>query len=166
MADIDLFEYFEMGEAVGIIATFFVVLYYSRKQAKELSTDIETKVLNDLDDKLHGIAEMVIARPEVAEILDRESANQGSKEPVAMYVLYVYAHAFHMPQRGALRDNEWAGRIRSIRAAFRKGTIGEYWTTIEPENWFDHEFQDFINNEIVREVQSKAENVAKESKAE
>jgi hypothetical protein len=69
---------------------------------------------------------MAIARPEVAEILDRESANQGSKEPVAMYVLYVYAHAFHMRQRGVLSDNEWAGWIRSIRAAFRKGTIGEY----------------------------------------
>jgi hypothetical protein len=48
-----------------------------------------------------------------------------------------------------LRDNEWAGLIRSIRAAFRKGTIVEYWKTIEPENWFDPEFQDFINNEIL-----------------
>jgi hypothetical protein len=38
----------------------------------------------------------------------------------------------------------------SIRSAFRKGTIGEYWKTIEPENWFDPEFQDFINNEILR----------------
>jgi hypothetical protein len=64
-----------------------------------------------------------------------------------------------------LSDNEWAGRIGSIRAAFRKGTIGEYWKTIEPENWFDLEFQDFINNEIVREVKSKAGNVVKDSNA-
>jgi hypothetical protein len=89
MAEFGLVEYFEIGEALGIISTF-VVFYYSRKQARELSVDIETKVVNDLDDKLHGIAELAIARPEIAEILDRESANQGPKEPVAMYV-YIYA---------------------------------------------------------------------------
>jgi hypothetical protein len=59
---------------------------------QKLSIDIETKVLNDLDDKLHGIAELAIAQPEVAETLDRESANQGSKEPVAMSLLYTYMH--------------------------------------------------------------------------
>jgi hypothetical protein len=166
MAEFGLVEYFEIGEALGIIGTLFVVFYYSRKQMQKVSIDIETKVLNDLDDKLHGIAELAIARPEVAEILDRESANQGPKESVAMYVLYIYAYAFHMRQRKVLRDNEWAGWIGSIRAAFRKGTIGEYWKTIEPENWFDPEFQDFINNEIVREDKPKAGSVTKELKAE
>ena len=156
MAEFGLVEYFEIGEALGIIGTLFVVFYYSRKQMQKVSIDIETKVLNDLDDKLHGIAELAIARPEVAEILDRESANQGPKESVAMYVLYIYAYAFHMRQRKVLRDNEWAGWIGSIRAAFRKGTIGEYWKTIEPENWFDPEFQDFINNEIVRGRQAES----------
>jgi hypothetical protein len=150
MAEVGLVEYFIMGEAVGIVAAFFVGFYYSRKGMQKLSLDIETKVLNDLDDKLHGIAEVAIARPEVAEILDRESAKEGPKEAAAMYVLYVYAYAFHMRQRGVLRDNEWAGWIGSIKASFRKGTIGEYWKTVEPENWFDPEFQDFINNEIVR----------------
>ena len=69
--------------------------------------------------------------------------------------LYVYALGFPMPQRGVLRDNEWAGwiglrRTAFRKGAFRKGTIGEYWKTIEPENWFDPEFRDFINNEILR----------------
>jgi hypothetical protein len=72
-----------------------------------------------------------------------------------------------MRQRKVLRDNEWAGWIGSIRAAaFRKGTIGEYWKTIEQENWFDPEFQELINNEIVREDKPKAGNVAKELKTE
>ena len=83
---------------------------------QKVSIDIETKVLNDLDDKLHGIAELAIARPEVAEILDRESANQGPKESVAMYVLYIYAYAFHMRQRKVLRNIEWAEWIQSIGA--------------------------------------------------
>jgi len=77
-----------------------------------------------LDDKLHDIPELTIARPEVGELLDRESANQGPKESIAMYVLYIYAYAFHMRQRKVLRDNEWAGWIWSVRAAFRKGTRG------------------------------------------
>ena len=161
MAELTLVDYFIMGEAVGIVATLFVEFYYSRKQMQKLSVDLETKVLNDLDDKLHGIAELAIARPEVGEILDRESANMSPKEAAAMYVLYVYAYGFHMRQRGVLKDNEWAGWIGLIRAAFRKGTIGEYWKTVEPENWFDPEFLDFINNEIVREDKSKAANVAK-----
>jgi hypothetical protein len=49
MAEFGLVEYFEIGEALGIISTLFVVFYYSRKQARELSVDIETKVLNNLD---------------------------------------------------------------------------------------------------------------------
>ncbi|MDQ3847539.1 MAG: hypothetical protein M3261_01120 [Thermoproteota archaeon] len=71
-----------------------------------------------------------------------------------------------MRQRKVLKHNEWVGWIRLIRAAFRKGTIGEYWKTIEPENWFDPEFRDFVNNEIVRQVQPETGNMVKESKAE
>ena len=44
MAELGIVEYFEMGEALGIIATLFVVLYFSRKQMQSLSVDIETKV--------------------------------------------------------------------------------------------------------------------------
>jgi hypothetical protein len=122
------------------------ILLFKEASERTITTDIETKVLNDLDDKLHGIAELALARPEVSELLDRESANQGPKESVAMYVLYIYAYAFHMCQRKVLRDNEWTGWIRPVRAAFRKGRMGVYWKTIEPENLFDPEFQDFINN--------------------
>jgi hypothetical protein len=149
MAELSLVDYFVMGEAVGIVATLFVAFYYSRKQMQKLSVDLETKVLNDLNDKLHGIAELALARPEIGELLDRESANMSTKESAAMYILYVYALGFHMRRRGVLRDNEWAGWMGLIRSAFRKGTIGEYWKTVEPENWFDPEFQDFINNEIL-----------------
>jgi uncharacterized BrkB/YihY/UPF0761 family membrane protein len=33
-----------MAEALGIIATLFVILYFSRKQTQSLSVDIQTKV--------------------------------------------------------------------------------------------------------------------------
>ena len=51
MAELGLVDYFVMGEAIGIVATLLVSFYYSRKQMQKLSTDIETKVLSDLDDK-------------------------------------------------------------------------------------------------------------------
>jgi hypothetical protein len=37
-------KYFGMEEALGIIATLFVIPYFSRKQMQALSVDIETKV--------------------------------------------------------------------------------------------------------------------------
>jgi FAD synthase len=53
-----------MAEALGIIGTMFVVLYFSRKQTQALSMDIETKILNDLDERIHGITQMGVDRPE------------------------------------------------------------------------------------------------------
>lgn len=57
MAELGIVEYFGMAEAFGIIATLFVVLYFSRKQMQSLSVDIETKVISDLDEKIHGITQ-------------------------------------------------------------------------------------------------------------
>jgi hypothetical protein len=43
---------------------------------QELSTYIETKVLNDLHDKLQGIEDLGVAWRELAEMLERELPNQ------------------------------------------------------------------------------------------
>ena len=43
MTEVGIAEYFGMAEALGIIATLFVILYFSRKQMQALSVDIETK---------------------------------------------------------------------------------------------------------------------------
>jgi hypothetical protein len=45
MTEIGIAEYFGIGEAIGIIATLFVILYFSRKQMQVLSVEIETKGL-------------------------------------------------------------------------------------------------------------------------
>jgi hypothetical protein len=47
MTELGIAEVFCMAEALGIIATLFVILYFSRKQMQSLSVDIETKILND-----------------------------------------------------------------------------------------------------------------------
>ncbi len=55
MTEVGIAEYFSMAEALGIITTLFVILYFSRKQMQSLSVDIETKVLNDMYDRMNGL---------------------------------------------------------------------------------------------------------------
>ena len=43
MSEIGLAEIFSMAEAAALVATLFVILYFSKKQAQSLSVDIETK---------------------------------------------------------------------------------------------------------------------------
>ncbi len=68
-----------------------------------------------------------------------------------------------MHKRKLLVENEWIGFVMVMRAAFRKGTISEYWKTIEQENWFDPEFQDFIDNDIIGQDKLKGANKVKEA---
>ena len=95
------------------------------------------------------MAQMAIDRPELAGVLDRDASSITPKVAFAMYVLYVFAYAFHIRQRKVLRDNEWYGWFRIIRTGFDQGTIGEHWKTVEPKNWFDPEFKEFIETEII-----------------
>ena len=149
MVEFTILDYFIISEAIGIVGAFFVGFYYSRKQMQKLSIDIESKILNDIEDKLYRIAEMTVSEPELAEIMDRDAKKRGSKVAFAMTTLNIWSFAFHMHQRKVLRDNEWNGLLRAMKAAFRGGTIGDYWKIVEPEKWFDPEFEDFINNEII-----------------
>ena len=53
MAELPVSELIRLAEALGIIGTLFVIFFFSRKEMRSLSIDIETKVLNDLDEKIH-----------------------------------------------------------------------------------------------------------------
>ncbi len=151
MAELSLSEWISLAEAIGIIGTLFVIFYFSRQGVKSVSLDIETNVLNDLDDKIHGIGEMLVNRPELVKVLNKTQTSMLPELVFTYYVLYVCAHAFHMRQRKVLSDNEWAGWMRWMRSAFSEGTISESWRTIiHPEKWFDPDFQSFIDNEIIK----------------
>jgi hypothetical protein len=77
---------------------------------RNLSVNIETKVLNDLDEKTHGLAEMLVHRPELVKLLNKKHQSSQTPELVfAYYILFTYSYAFHMRQRKILSDNEWAG---------------------------------------------------------
>ena len=149
-----LVDYFVMGEAVGIVATLFVAFYYSRKQMQKLSMDIETKILNDMDERLHELTRIGVEKPELIRVVNKAEGYQSADVAYAYHILYTFSHIYHMRQRGAVSDNEWIGWLRWMKNAFRHGTLNEIWEkNVEVEKWFDPAFEDFVNKEV--EIGSK-----------
>jgi hypothetical protein len=119
MSEIGLVEIFSMAEAIALIGTLFVILYFSRKQAQSLSVDIETKVLNDLAERMHAQVEILIGRPQLTKILSK--VDEESPELAYAYdILFTFAHAFHMRQRKVLNDNEWTVGFDGTKVHSRK----------------------------------------------
>ena len=90
MSEIGLVEIFGMAEAIALIGTLFVILYFSRKQAQSLSVDIETKVLNDLAERMHAQVEILIGRPQLTKILSK--ADEESPESHMLTIFYLRLH--------------------------------------------------------------------------
>ena len=154
MTELSIVDFFIILEAVGIIATLGVMLFYSRKQTKELSTNIESNILSDLDSKLHNLMEIAISKPEMIRVFDKNQT-QSPEQACAVYALNVFAYAFHMRQRGILKEDEWDGWVRTISEVFNKGSISEHWKKLDLETRFNPKFQSFINNEILQENKQK-----------
>ena len=72
MVEVGIAEYFGMAEALGIIGTMFVVLYFSRKQMQSLSADVQAKVINDLDEKVRKMSEIIFGSNNV-KLLTRQN---------------------------------------------------------------------------------------------
>ena len=148
MVEVGIAEYFGMAEALGIIATLFVILYFSRKQMQSLSVDIQTKVLNDLDEKVRKMAEIIIENPSMQKVIYK--LEKPSEElAFAYYILFICSHAYAMRQRKVLNDDDWTGWLQWMRNCFKYGTIGEQWKQIQSERWFNPDFENFLNKEIM-----------------
>ena len=159
MVETGLAEYFGMGEAIGIIATMLVVLYFSRKQMEALSVDIETKILSDLDLRLRDITRMMIDRPELIKVVSKVESDWSSDVAYSYHILFTFAHVFHMRKRRVLSDNEWTGWLRWMKSAFDQGTIKDIWkSNIEMEKWFDPAFQEFVDKELILMDKKQAAN--------
>ena len=66
MAELGIVEYFGMAEALGIIATLFVVLYFSRKQMQSLS---KQKLSVIWMKKSIALLKIAVERPELIRIV-------------------------------------------------------------------------------------------------
>jgi hypothetical protein len=156
MVELSIVDYFVMGEAVGIVATLFVSFFYSRRQMQKLSVDIETKVLSDLDEKIHDLTKIAVEKPQLIKIVSDADSDLSEEIAFTYHLLHTFAHVYHMRQRKVVSDNEWTGWLRMMRSCFEQGKIREYWESgLELEKWFDPAFEDFIDKEIVQKTTSK-----------
>ncbi|HYT43732.1 MAG TPA: hypothetical protein VEP90_15440 [Methylomirabilota bacterium] len=122
--DVGISDMLSIAQTVGIVGTLLIALFLSKREVRDLSIDIETKVLSDLDEKMHRLEEHLLERPELARVIN----NVRSLSPEAVYafdVLNVFSHAYDMRERKVLNDNEWFGWVEWMRNCFRLGTINE-----------------------------------------
>src|ERR687890_2195269 len=155
MVEVGVAEYFSIGEALGIIGTMFVVLYFSRKHMQRLTEDVQTKVLNDLDEKVRKMAEIIIEKPSLQKVLYKLE-KPAEELAFAYYILFICSHAYAMRQRNVLKDDEWTGWLQWMRNCFKYGTLSEQWKLIQSERWFNPDFENFINKEIAPKPESKS----------
>jgi hypothetical protein len=116
--DVAISDTLSIAQTVGIIGTLLIALFLSKREVRDLSIDIETKVLSDLDEKMHRLEEHLLERPELARVIN----NVRSLSPEAVYafdVLNVFSHAYDMRERKVLNDNEWFGWVEWMRNCFR-----------------------------------------------
>jgi hypothetical protein len=155
MVDIDFAELLTLVQTIAIIVAIIIAIYFSRRQIQALTTDLEARVLNDLDEKLHRIGEIFMEKPEYVRMLNNPPADAGPatdfqpEGAFAYYVMFFCAHCFHMRQRGILSDNDWQGWLQWIQNAFRTGKLGDYWKEGYMKVWVDPAFRDFIDQEIL-----------------
>jgi hypothetical protein len=123
MVDLELGDALSFAQTVGIIVTLVLTLYFSRKQIRTMAIDIETRVLNDLDEKQHRLIEMSVNSPQLIRTMWDVGSKIDPELPISYYVMYIGAHVYHMRQRKILSDNEWAGCSGS-RIHFNMGPLG------------------------------------------
>jgi hypothetical protein len=110
MVELGFSDMLSVAQTIGIVGTMVLTLYFSKSQIQKLSIDVESKVLNDLDEKIHRMGEMIIERPELGKVITNIQTDRWSVElPFAFYVLYICSHAYSMRQRKVLNDSEWNG---------------------------------------------------------
>lgn len=67
--DLGLPNVLSIAQTTGIIVTMVLTFYYYRRQTHNLSVDVETKILNDLDEKVHRLNAIMIEHPELGKVM-------------------------------------------------------------------------------------------------
>ena len=96
--DIGITDLLSISQTIGIVGTLLIALFLSTREVRNLSIDIETKVLSDLDEKVHRLEEHLLERPELAKVIN----NVRSLSPERVYafdVLNVFSHVYEMREK-------------------------------------------------------------------
>jgi hypothetical protein len=148
MVELGFGDVLSLAQTIGIIGTMVLTLYFSKRQIQSMSIDQQTKVLNDLDEKVRKMAELIIEKPSIQKVIYK--LEKPSEEIAFMhYVLWICSHAYAMRERNVLNDNEWTGWLRWMRNCFKYETIREHWKQIQSQRWLSPVFENFVNREIL-----------------
>jgi hypothetical protein len=82
MFELGLSDVLTIAQTIGITGTMVLTLYFSKRQIRSLSLDVETKVLNDLGEKIHRMGEMIIERPELGRVITNIQADRWSRTTI------------------------------------------------------------------------------------
>ncbi len=149
MSAVDFTELLSVAQTIAIVAALVATLYFSQRQQRAFAVDLETRVLNDVDDKFHRISEIILDHPNLVRTISTSPTDTAAEVPFSYYIAFFCAHVFHMRERGLLQDNEWAGWLQWMKNAFRNGTIANVWKYAQMESWFDPSFRAFVRTELL-----------------
>ena len=65
VSEIGFSDMLSIAQTIGIVGTMILTLYFSKKHIQSLSIHQQTRVLNDLDEKVRKMAEIIIEKPSV-----------------------------------------------------------------------------------------------------
>src|SRR5215472_16374843 len=80
-------------------------LFLKETNKRSVGRHGHTKVLSDLDEKMHGLEEHLLERPELARVINNVQT-LSSQGVYAFDVLNVFSHAHDMRERKVLNGNE------------------------------------------------------------
>jgi len=76
-----------LAQTVGIVKTMVLTLYFSKRQIQALSSDTETRVLNDLDEKFHNMAMLVMEDPSLGRVIETRDYAKQKEVAFSFYIL-------------------------------------------------------------------------------
>ena len=71
MVEFGFGDVLSLAQTFGIVGTLILTLYFSKRQIQSLSIDQQSRVLNDLDEKIHKTTELMLERPSLYRVMDR-----------------------------------------------------------------------------------------------
>lgn len=72
VSEIGFSDVLSLAQIIGIVGRLFLTLYFSKRQIQSLSIGQQTSVLNDLNEKYHKLAEIVMEDPSLGKVIDKE----------------------------------------------------------------------------------------------
>jgi len=76
------------------------------------SNDTETRVLNELEEKIHNVIEFVLEHPSLFKVMDKVESNEELGQYLfSYYFLSMCSQAFVMRQRNLLKESEWRSYV-------------------------------------------------------